>query len=293
MPVSSGWPLKPGAIRFFVPRFASRELALHPLTKSLYINGLGLYPNASEHRMERRLHEDYLLMYCNAGSGRVETDNNTHQVNAGDLVLLPKGIPHRYESHPDTPWTLRWVHFDGNHALDYIGNINQPDNRVVIAIGQHPKLINDFDAMFSVRDTGYSMKALIHACQVLKQTLSYLALLTGSRAQQARQPVDLEATQALMMSRLGEQLGLDELAAASHLSRYHFAKRYKELTGYAPIQHFIHMKMERACYLLDIGNQSVGAVAAQLGYDDPHYFSRLFRKVTGLSPSEYRMLDKG
>ena len=53
------------------------------------------------------------------------------------------------------------------------------------------------------------------------------------------------------------------------------------------------MKMERACYLLDTNNQPVSRVAQALGYDDPQYFSRLFRKVTGLSPRDYRKLDKG
>ena len=47
-----------------------------------------------------------------------------------------------------------------------------------------------------------------------------------------------------------------------------------------------------ACYLLNISNQSVGEIATQLGYDDPHYFSRLFRKITGGSPRQYRQLDR-
>jgi AraC-like DNA-binding protein len=71
------------------------------------------------------------------------------------------------------------------------------------------------------------------------------------------------------------------------------SKKYKALTGYSPIQHFIHMKMERACYLLDSGQQPVGEVAERLGYQDAQYFSRLFKKVVGLSPSDYRQLTRG
>jgi AraC-like DNA-binding protein len=94
-----------------------------------------------------------------------------------------------------------------------------------------------------------------------------------------------------MKSNLHGDLELDTLAELAHLSKFHFSKRYKEITGYAPIQHFIHLKMERACYLLDVSSRSVAEVAEAVGYDDAHYFSRLFKKVTGLSPREYRKLE--
>ncbi|RLU01727.1 MAG: AraC family transcriptional regulator [Ketobacter sp.] len=292
MPVSSGWPLRPGAIRFFVPLFASVQLARHPLTESLYINGMGLYPNASGHTMSRQEHEDNLLMYCSEGRGQVNANGTVSEVNPGDLILLPKGTSHDYQAAADHPWTLRWVHFAGAKALDYIANLGVADSVSVVSVGQHPKIISDFDALFSVRETGYNMKALIHASQTLKQSLTYLAILISSQSQQARQPINLETIQTLMMANLSGELDLDALANAAHLSKYHFSKRYKALTGYSPIQHFIHLKMERACYLLDIGNQPISHVAAELGYEDPQYFSRLFKKVTGLSPRQYRHLDR-
>ncbi|HAG97003.1 MAG: AraC family transcriptional regulator [Pseudomonadales bacterium] len=293
MPVSSGWPLKPGAIRYFVPHFASAQLARHPLTEELHITGMGFYPRAHNHTMTRLEHEDNLLMYCSEGNGWLTLNEVEYPVHAGDLMVLPKGLPHHYRADLNTPWSLRWVHFAGSRALDYIANLHLPTNCFVIAVGQHPRIISDFDTLFSVRETGYNMKALIHASQALKQMLTYLALLSASQSRQARQPIDLENIQALMMANLAGELDLHALAEAAHLSKYHFAKRYKALTGYSPIQHFIHMKMERACYLLDTNNQPVSRVAQALGYDDPQYFSRLFRKVTGLSPRDYRKLDKG
>src|SRR5690606_37675712 len=105
--------------------------------------------------------------------------------------------------------------------------------------------------------------------------------------------IDLAAIQTVMEENLHGDLDLATLAQQAHLSKYHFSKRYKALTGYSPIQHFIHLKMERACYLLDVSSQSVSAVAAAMGYEDAHYFSRLFRKVTGVSPLQYRQLERG
>ena len=291
MPISSGWPLKAGDIRFFVPFFASTRLAQHPLSRSLYVNGMGLYLKAKGHKMERQEHEDNLLMFCSEGAGYVETEIESLTVKAGDLICLPKGTLHKYGSHRQTPWTLYWVHFDGEHAADYWQHINPQSS--VISIGNHPKIIADFETLFSARQTGYSMKAFIHAAQSLKQMLTFIALLYSKHGQSARNQIDLDAIQAIMQSHLSGELHLEELARTANLSKYHFSKRYKELTGYSPIQHFIHLKMERACYLLDISSQPISQIANSLGYDDAHYFSRLFKKVTGLSPREYRKLDRG
>ena len=72
------------------------------------------------------------------------------------------------------------------------------------------------------------------------------------------------------------------------MSKYHFIKKFKAWSGQSPIQYFIHMKIQRACYLLDSTAMSVKEVAATLGYDDMYYFSRLFKKVLGIAPSDYR-----
>lgn len=293
MPVSSGWPLQPGATRFFVPHFVVHNLAQHPLSRDLYIHGVGFYPKAAGHRMTRLQHEDNLLLYCSGGKGLVEIGRHRLPVAKGDLVVLPQGLAHHYEADTADPWSLYWVHFSGGHSQAFLEHFALPPQTVVVPVGQHPKLIADFDALMSVRATGYSMNAFIHASQVLKQCLTYLAILITRQVRQSGHFVDLEAIQSLMEENLHGELDLEALAAKAHLSKFHFSKRYKALTGYSPIQHFIHLKMERACYLLDVSTQSIQAVAAELGYEDAHYFSRLFRKVTGVSPREYRRLERG
>lgn len=293
MPVSSGWPLQNGAIRFFVPHFVTHHLTQHPLTRELYLHGVGFYPTARHHTMTRSDHEDHLLLYCSGGKGEVQAWGQRFPVTKGDLILLPQGLPHHYAANDDDPWSMYWVHFTGAQASAFVDHLAFPPQTCVVPVGQHPKLIADFDALLRVRDTGYNMNVFIHASQVLKQSLTYMAMLTTSRVRQTGHFLDLEAIQTVMEENLHGELDLDTLADRARLSKYHFSKRYKALTGYSPIQHFIHLKIERACYLLDVSQQSIGEVATALGYDDAHYFSRLFRKVTGVSPRQYRQLERG
>jgi AraC-like DNA-binding protein len=62
--------------------------------------------------------------------------------------------------------------------------------------------------------------------------------------------------------------------------------------GFAPIDFFIRLRMEQACELLDVTLSNVKEVAAALGYEDPFYFSRTFKAVTHVAPSEYRMMSR-
>lgn len=293
MPVSSNWPLQPGAVRFFVPHFAVQTLAQHALSRDLVLHGVGYYPKAYGHRMARSSHEDHLLLYCSAGKGLVRVGRQEFHVAKGDLVVLPQGVAHAYQADARDPWSLYWVHFGGEQSHAFLDHLALPTQTYVISVGLHPKLLADFDALLSVRATGYHMNAFIHASQVFRQCLTYLALLTTSRVRQSGHYLDLQGIQAVMEQHLHGELDLDALAQHARLSKFHFCKRYKALTGYSPIQHFIHLKMERACYLLDVSDQSVGDVAQALGYDDAHYFSRLFRKVTGIAPTAYRKLARG
>ena len=63
---------------------------------------------------------------------------------------------------------------------------------------------------------------------------------------------------------------------------------FKDRTGFAPIDYFLHMKVQKATQLLDFTEKTVKEIAAELGFDDPYYFSRLFKKIMSYSPTEFR-----
>jgi len=67
---------------------------------------------------------------------------------------------------------------------------------------------------------------------------------------------------------------------------------FKQKTGYPPIDYFIQMKMQKATQQLDFSDRSIKDIALSMGFDDPYYFSKRFRKVIGVSPQKYRLLKE-
>jgi len=91
---------------------------------------------------------------------------------------------------------------------------------------------------------------------------------------------------------LAENISLADLAARCGLSQPHFCRSFKAATGSPPHEFQLRLRVERAKRLLDVSDLSVGEVAAQVGYDDPSYFARLFRKQIGVTPKIYRQERK-
>ncbi len=287
---TSNWPLPANGVRFITPPRLRRLLARHPLAAGCYPLALGFYPEASGHRMERTQPDDHLLIYCRAGQGWLESGDGRFEVGGGDLLLLPKGVAHAYGADAARPWTLYWVHFEGELAEAFLRPLGKGP---VLRIGVQPRLLAEFDALLGVRRQGLSLPHFIHAAHQLQSLLASLAVLPARAQLKSGRVLDVDAVHTVMRAHLHGTLNLDQLAAQFKLSRFHFAKTYRALTGHAPIQDFIQLKMAHACRLLDEGAQSIRQVAEQLGYEDVYYFSRLFRKVVGMAPAHYRALHRG
>lgn len=288
----SSWPLPPESFRYLVPRVMTRQLEQHPLSSQLYPRALGYYFAAAGHRMQRDTHDDYLLIYCTEGGGEVRARGHRATLGPGDLLLLPEGLAHEYVADNEDPWTIFWAHFAGSETESFArhtGIALHPAGFQLQHIGMQSQLIADFEVLLELRNQVPDLPSHIFAANQIRQILSHIALLRPLQERRTRHDLlDLERVHSLMQAHVHEKLELERLARSVNLSKFHFVKRYRELTGTTPINRFIQLKIERACHLLDTTDKEIKEVAFALGYEDPYYFSRIFRKHMGLSATQYR-----
>lgn len=108
------------------------------------------------------------------------------------------------------------------------------------------------------------------------------------RRSQAKITRNIGETISYMKEHLDQPLKAAALAAEARVSLSHFFALFKRQTGSTPIDYFIQLRMQRACELLNATSLSVKEVAAALSYEDPFYFSRVFKHVNQVAPSHYR-----
>ncbi|MDN7123529.1 helix-turn-helix transcriptional regulator [Pseudidiomarina terrestris] len=286
----SSWPLPAGSSRIVLPLELIEHLARHPLSKHFYPVAYGHYLAARGHRVEREAHTDHLLIFCHRGCGhyRVHTDQGVQSgsLHTGQLLLLPAGLAHAYQADQDTPWSIYWTHFSGleaSHSMDILGL--QP-GQFVLKLENWQSLLPSVTDLLNLQHQRWQRQRAVRAATLFQNLMAQLPDL-ASQAQHT-QDFDLLALERFMQDNSHRNLDLADIAQVAGLSRFHFAKKFKAVTGTSPMRYFNELKIKLACQQLDSSTDSVRTIAQSLGFDDPYYFSRLFKKVMGIAPSTYR-----
>ena len=302
-------PQNPSDIRLFIPMFLLTKLSKHRLTDGLYPASLGIKQANNNYKFQQENNHCHSLFYCLSGQGKLNYQGKERTIERGDLVIINPDTAFTFtlnksnnstsnSTQTDTPQSTRdvkskenvvyWINFTGTLAADFAERLLMKMDNGVAHIGVLNNIVSDFDHLLALGARGYTATNVIHAVHILQQALSFLALQLRLTMFNNSSNFDLDAVEALMRNSLHQELSLDTLAHYSQLSKFHFAKKFKELTDSSPIQHFINMKIQHACTQLDNSDIAIKDIASGLGYSDPYYFSRLFKKLVGMSPKQYR-----
>ncbi|HAX51838.1 helix-turn-helix domain-containing protein [Muricomes intestini] len=272
-----------------IPTESFADYAGHPLVRILYPTDVGFFPKARAHYREREEGADqYILIYCVDGKGIIEVDGKTYSIKKAEAFCIPRGKRHKYYADNQDPWSILWVHFKGENTkyfpLDECRtvqiNSKYSENRMAVF----------FNLIFRVLERNYTMGNFIYLSQVLSLLLAevyYREKVDESSVQ------DKHVTMVIrfMYKNLTKQLTLEEISREVDLSKSYLNSIFKEQTGRSPVDFFLHLKMQEACKLLQSTDMYIYEVSTKMGYTDPYYFSRIFKKVVGVSPKEYKKGD--
>jgi len=265
------------------------------LLKHLHICTIGYYPKAKDHYTYRKkgLPENFLF-YCVDGHGWYQIGDQRYEVSPNEFFILPQNVEHAYGSHAGDPWSIYWIHFGGDSLKEF----NQ-----IKAVQKHfkPFYIKDsgdilpiFTKIYKTLELGYSIDNLLFA----NMCLSHFLTLFVYNSRHYVTPVQNDKTDCVdnailyMQEHINENISLNELSSQYNYSVSRFSNLFKQKTGYAPIDYFVQMKMQKACQQLDFTNKSIKDIAFSMGFDDPYYFSKRFSTMIGMSPKKYRSLNK-
>ena len=275
-----------------VPPPVRQQALSHPLLSGLLVTDAGYFPAAAGHRAERpQGSATHIIIVCLHGRGWVRIEPKRIELSAGELVWIPADTPHTYGSAHDDPWTIVWVHFCGANAAAWRAEINWAESDIdTFHFGSRAAPTLGLDEVYATLERGYSFHHLLAARIALEHSLSSLLELSRISGAERSAGERTANVRKLIIASPARNYRLAELAESAGLSVPHFTNLFKKQCGFAPIDFFIHLRMFRACVLLDRTPLSVKEIAWELGYEDAFYFSRLFKSVSDLAPSDYRFL---
>jgi len=278
-----------------LPRSVVARAQQHSLMSGIIPTDVGHFPQAAGHLRERPAGVDQaIFIYCTKGRGWCEFSTGYHEVKPGELLVVPPDTGHLYGAEEKQPWSIYWFHAKGGLVPAFLHELDISVESPVVRIGDDPQLLALFEELLDVVAHGYTTLHLLQASQILAHLMA--VMVRDHRNSPQEQPgtqQKIAQTIAYMRQHLNQALQLDGLAALANLSRSRYVDLFKQQTGYAPIDYFIRMRMHRACQLLDTTDLSIKTVADELGYEDPLYFTRVFRAVVEMAPTSYRRMRKG
>ncbi len=279
-----------------VPQLVVGMMERDPLLAQLHITDIGFYPKAAHHFRERPTPVDqYIFIYCIDGKGWYTTGQQTCHVEPNQYFIIPAGVPHTYGADEHDPWTIYWIHFKGLLAPHYVVPSLRPQH---IDLERHSRIshrINLFEEIYSAIAAGFSLDNMHYAAATFHHYLGTLRYLRQYRAAgRADAGGDIVGRAVhFMKENIGRHLRIAELAKLAGCSESGLTKAFKLRTGHAPLNYFNMLKIQLACQLLDTTQMKVSQICYKVGIDDMFYFSRLFSKIMGTSPSAYRKMGRG
>ena len=261
-----------------------------PPVSALYVTDLGFYPRAAHHYRERPQGiSQNILIYCIEGKGWLEVPAGKFAVNPNEFLLIPADMPHKYGADEKNPWTIYWAHFKGVQSPYFASLLTRQHKEFVAYVPFMEERIRVFDSIYRALEGGYSPDNLVYASVTFTYflaTLNFADKVASVQHNLVKDAVDLSIE--YMQNHLDKALTLESIASEINLSVSHYSSVFRKKTGYSPVVYFNHLKIQHACQYLQFTTLRINEIARKLGIEDPYYFSRMFTKIMGISPVEYR-----
>ncbi len=256
-------------------------------------------------------HDFVELVYVRSGSGLHWHNTLRHSVYAGDCYVILPGDEHTYRStsklritnvlfYPEIlePYRETLLACPGfrrfftteplfreessfRHKL-HLSLSNQ--KRLTVLLDELERELRERGDAYQVTCAGLFMQIVVLLSRAFDQTFE-----TGNVRRQFEGKDDLvSAAIAYLEENYASDMRVEDIARSVFISPSRLSHVFKETTGVSLFDYLTRMRIDRACRLLTETDQSITAIAFSLGYHDSAYFTRLFSKNTGVSPSAYR-----
>jgi transcriptional regulator, AraC family len=236
------------------------------------------------------------LFYVVDGKGEFNIQGQRFPVKPNDFVIINPQVEHTELSSPDEP--LEYIVL-GINGLSF-------SNLTPVSEGGHPF------SFFNLRDEQKDILRYLNAMvqEATSQSMSYelvchnlleILLIKILRHQhfdlevgkQSKATKDISFIKHYLETYYHESIQLEDLASMTHLSRFYISHSFKKEIGMSPMEYLIDIRIKESKILLRTTNYSISQVADIVGFTTPTYFSKQFRKSTGISPTDYREQFQG
>ena len=266
---------------------------LEDLSVPLRINNCGYYrvhttPVIETPHPEGR--NDYQLLYIAAGKGEFYFKGSKEPtiVTKGNMILFRPGEPQVYYYYAVDKTEVYWVHFTGWKAEEYLERYELPHDENVFYTGVSP----DYPWIYNQMIRELQLQRVNHE-DMISLYMHHIFITINRYIKERRETKndtinDIERAAHYFKDNYNKQISIEQYAAEHLMSVNWFIHSFKSVMKMSPMQYIISLRIAMAKGYLENSTKNIAEISNEVGYENALYFSRLFRKYTGMTPTEYR-----
>ena len=264
----------------------------------IHLQEVGELQAQRPHTSRRRNLSSYLFFMVLSGEGTLEYGGETFHLKRGDCAFVDCHKPYAHNC-AETLWRLKWVHFYGPNMGGIYGKYVSRGGRPVLTPPDADSYENLVDGIYQIA----ASDANIRDMQIFEKLTSLLTLLMEQCYSQSEGAGEEKKTQKSAAKRQNLQtvkeyldenyhsrISLDMLAERFYINKFYLTRIFKEQFGESVTGYLQQVRITQAKQRLRFTDKSIEEIAHECGMHDANYFSRMFKKVEGVTPGEFRRL---
>jgi AraC family transcriptional regulator of arabinose operon len=257
----------------------------------LYLCYCGSEDCFSGHFYGPQVRTEYLIHIVLSGKGIYKVGTKTYEIGPNMAFLIYPGVTTYYEACKEDPWTYIWVGFNGIKAEASLKYAQFSTDNLVVNIENTEPFVNYINGMLN-------SSQLTYGNDLAREGYLYLFISTLIQDRQNQISIDevhdysyqvyVEHTLDYIEHNYHKNIKVQGIADYIGINRSYLTNCFKSVLNISPQEYILSYRMNQARTLLKNTNIPINEVALQVGYDDALNFSKCFKKIYGVSPSNYR-----
>lgn len=270
---------------------------IEDLSVPLRVNNCGYY-RVHTSPVIKTLHpegkNDYQLLYIAAGKGEFYFKGSKEPtvVTKGNMVLFRPEEPQVYYYYAVDKTEVYWVHFTGFKVEEYLKRYELPSHENVFYTGashDYPWIYNQMIRELQIQRVNYDDMISLYMHHIF---ISINRYIKEGRETKHETISDIERAAHYFKENYNKQISIEQYAEEHLMSVNWFIHSFKSVMKMSPMQYIIALRISAAKGYLEKSSKNIAEISYEIGYENPLYFSRLFKKSTGMTPTEYRKRNK-
>lgn len=233
---------------------------------------------------------DYQLIYIASGAARFtfKPSDSEKLIQSGNCILYTPREYQHYSFCGEDNAEVYWIHFSGSEVRNLLRQYHLISSDKVYYVGFLPECIELFRYIISELQLQHTYTDTVVANMLSNILIYFSRAIETPLAVYSEANIEFEKINEYFRKHYQEQISIDDYAKANNVSVSTLNRIVKKHTGYTPLQFLLQIRLDNAKELLRLTDFSVNIISSMIGYDNSLYFSRLFHKHIGKTPSDYR-----